>query len=50
MRYPDTMCSPLIPHEVYKKEMAEESQELAQKIVSIVTTIVRGERKLFEEV
>ena len=45
MRYPDTMRSPNIPHDVYTEEMAAEGLELTQMIVSKVAVMVRGENQ-----
>ena len=36
MRYPDRMCYPKIPNDVYTVEMATEALEIAKKIVERV--------------
>ena len=36
MRYPDRMCFPQIPNEVYSAEMAQQALQLAKKIVARV--------------
>ena len=36
MRYPDRVCFPKIPNEVYSADMAKEALELAKKIVQRV--------------
>ena len=36
MRYPDRVCFPKIPNEVYSADMAEEALRLAKKIVQRV--------------
>ena len=36
MRYPDRMCYPKIPNDVYTAEMATEALEIAKKIVERV--------------
>ena len=33
MRYPDQMCSPKIPNEVYSVQMAQQAFQLSEKIV-----------------
>lgn len=36
MRYPDSMCYPHIPHDVYSSQMAQEALGIAKKIVERV--------------
>lgn len=36
MRYPDSMCYPRIPHDVYTAQMAKEALAIAKKIVDRV--------------
>ena len=36
MRYPDRMCFPQIPNEVYSAEMAQQALQLVRKIVARV--------------
>ena len=46
MRYPDRMCFPLIPNEVYSAEMAQQALQLAKKIVTRVQgRITQGESR-----
>ena len=40
MRYPDRMCFPQIPNEVYSAEMAHQALQLAKKIVARVQSRV----------
>lgn len=35
-RYPDTVCFPRIPNEVYDEQMAMDALQLARKIVEII--------------
>ena len=46
MRYPDRMCFPLIPNEVYSAEIAQQALQLAKKIVARVKGwITQGESR-----
>ncbi|KAJ7380188.1 hypothetical protein OS493_010899 [Desmophyllum pertusum] len=36
MRYPDRMCFPQIPNEVYSEQMAQQALQLAKKIIARV--------------
>lgn len=36
MRYPDQVCSPKIPNEVYSVHMAQQALELSEKIIARV--------------
>lgn len=40
MRYPDNMCYPQIPHDVYSAQMAQQALEIAKKVIERVKSRV----------
>ena len=41
MRYPDRMCFPQIPNEVYSAELAQQALQLAKEIVTCVQSRIK---------